>query len=112
MSVVITLKGKSGPISALYPLLSVDVRREVNRIPYATLLFADGSAAKGEFRASESGEFELGAEIEVRLRSETEDGTEEDTLFKGPVVRHAIMPSRRAPAARCCASSWPIRRSS
>jgi len=86
----ITLQGKNGKISAIYPLLSVDVRKEVNRIPYATLLFADGNAAKGKFDASESDEFELGAEIEVRLRIEGKSGAEEGTLFKGPVVRHGI----------------------
>ena len=69
-------------------LLSIDIRREVNRISSASLELVDGDAAKREFALSNSTDFEPGKAIEIKLRYESE--TQDATLFKGPVVRHAV----------------------
>src|SRR5215510_14885612 len=75
-----------------YDLVSIDIRRECNRIPQAELRVLDGNAATREFPVSDSGFFDPGAEIEIKLRYE---GDEDATVFKGPVVRHGMETSDR-----------------
>ena len=69
-------------------LISVDIRREVNRIPSASVVLMDGDAAKRTFALSNQAMFEPGKEIEIKMRYESD--TEDATLFKGPVVGHAV----------------------
>lgn len=89
MSVVTaTILSEGARIDPTYELVAIDVRREVNRIPYASLLLLDGDAATGTFPLSNRAYFEPGKQIEIRVRYESE--THDATLFKGPVVRHAI----------------------
>nr|VFK08738.1 MAG: Rhs element Vgr protein [Candidatus Kentron sp. LPFa] len=93
MSVVTTTVSSAGKkIDASWQLLSVDVTREVNRIPRAQLILLDGDAAKQEFLISDATAFEPGKEIEIRLRYEGEDGKpgQDQTVFKGLVVRHGV----------------------
>jgi len=75
-----------------YDLLSIDIRRECNRIPQAELRVVDGNAATREFPVSDSGFFDPGAEIEIKVRYE---GDEDTTVFKGLVVRHGLEASDR-----------------
>lgn len=70
-----------------YALLSIDIRREVDRIPQAELRVLDGNAAKQTFTISDTGFFEPGAKIEIKLRYEDEADT---SVFKGIVVRHGV----------------------
>lgn len=70
-----------------YRVLSIDIRREVNRIPTAELRVIDGSAVSREFAISNLSFFEPGAKIELRLRYE---GSAEQSVFKGLVVRHGV----------------------
>ena len=96
MSVVTaTLLSEKKEIKTIYHLVSIDIRREVNRIPYASLVLLDGDTAKREFPMSDSGYFEPGAEIEVKLRYEADPASKDATLFKGPVIRHGIEASAR-----------------
>lgn len=78
-------------MDSTYQLLSIDVRREVNRIPRAELRLADGSIAKQRFEISDTRFFEPGAEVEIKLRYE---GQEDKTVFKGLVVRQGVEVSR------------------
>lgn len=71
-----------------YQLISIDIRREVNRIPHASLVVLDGDATQGEFAVSDKPYFEPGKEIEIKLRYESE--TPDATVFKGLVVRHGV----------------------
>ncbi len=70
-----------------YALLSIDISREVNRIPDARLMLVDGDVARRDFPLSDSAFFEPGKEIEIKLRYE---GKPEATLFKGLVVRQGV----------------------
>jgi Rhs element Vgr protein len=81
----ITSEGKA--LDSTYQVISIDIRSEVNRIPYAELRILDGSASKRTFDISESKTFEPGAKIEIKLRRET---TSDVSVFKGIVVRHRI----------------------
>lgn len=90
MSVVTaTILSDGSPIKDTYEVLSIDVRREVDRIPAATLVLLDGNPAEGTFAISETEVFRPGKEIAIKLRYEGEPGSE-GTVFKGLVVRHGI----------------------
>lgn len=73
-------------VSGQYHLLSIVVNKEVNRIPMATLIYTDGEASKQSFELSGKADFEPGKEIEIKAGYRSD----EKTLFKGIVVKHAI----------------------
>src|SRR5918993_4065670 len=98
MSIVTTILSGQAPIDSIYEMVSIEVRREVNRIPSATLVLLDGNAAEGSFPLSDKAYFEPGKEVEVRVRYESE--TDDATLFKGVVVRQAVEANPRASVLR------------
>lgn len=77
-----------GTLPAVYSLMSVDIRRELNRIPNASLVLLDGDPAKRKFELSDSEFFAPGANIQIKLRYEGKG--KDATVFKGKVVRHRI----------------------
>lgn len=89
MSVVtVTIQCDGQTIPADTPVLSVDVRRALNRLPAATLLLQDGDVATGEFAISDSGLFKTGAVVNIAARYE--GGDADARLFSGVVVRQGI----------------------
>lgn len=72
-----------------YVLTEIDVINEINRIPYAQLVLADGDAAQRTFPLSSSPDFVPGKEIEIKLRYEG-DPESEATVFKGVVTKHSL----------------------
>lgn len=90
MSVVTaTISGSSGPMDPSWEVLSIDVHKEVNRIPWAQIALLDGDAAKKKFVISDNAFFEPGQEITIKLRYEGSK-VPEATVFSGLVVRHAV----------------------
>ncbi len=90
MSVVTpTISSAGKTMDPGYALLSIDIVRAVNRIPYAQLTLADGSVAKRQFAVSDSGFFDPGKPIEIKLRHEG-DPSSEQTVFSGLVVGHSV----------------------
>jgi len=87
-----TILSQGQPMDSTYDLVSIDIRRECNRIPQAELRLVDGDAATREFPISDSGFFDPGAQIEIKVRYE---GEEDATVFKGLVVRHGLESSDR-----------------
>src|SRR4051812_3615965 len=94
-AVTATLLSDKAKIGAIYELVSIDIRREVNRLPHASVVLRDGDTARREFPLSDAAYFEPGKEIEIRLRYESEPESSDATLFKGPVIRHVIEASAR-----------------
>jgi Rhs element Vgr protein len=92
MSVVtLTVMSSGRAIDPTYQMLSVDIRRELNRLPSALLVLMDGDIATREYPVSDSGVFDPGQEIEIKARYEGDGSTAGDQLlFKGLVVRHAM----------------------
>ncbi|NOY83786.1 MAG: Rhs element Vgr protein, partial [Nitrospirae bacterium] len=89
MSIVTsTVLSEGTEIDPSYALLSIEVRKEVNRIPSAQIRVQDGDPTTGTFPLSESPFFEPGKEIEIKLRYE-EEGSDA-TVFKGLVVGQGI----------------------
>lgn len=94
MSVVtstITSDGQS--MDSGWQLLSIDIVRETGRIPYAQLKLIDGSPALRQFVISDSGFFDPGKKVEIKLRYE-DDSTSEKTVFVGLVVAQSVEAQR------------------
>ncbi len=72
-----------------YELLSIDIVREVNRIPYAQLTLIDGDATQQKFAVSDSGFFDPGKPVEIKLRYEGKPDSEK-TVFGGLVVGQSV----------------------
>ena len=88
MSVVTTTILSAGKqMDAKYELLSIDVSKELNRIPDARLVLLDGDAAKRQFPISDTTFFEPGKDVEIKLRYE---GDKDVSVFKGMIVRHNV----------------------
>ena len=92
MSVVtVTVSSNGRVIDPAYPLLSVVIRRELNRLPTALLVYLDGDIASRQYPISDSGLFDPGQKIEIKARYEGDRSVNADlVLFKGLVVRHAV----------------------
>lgn len=86
-AVTSTILSNGQAMDPTYALISLDVEKEVGRIPRAELRIADGSAAKRQFVISDTPFFEPGARIQIKLRYE---GEEDQTVFVGVVVRHGV----------------------
>ena len=68
MSVVTpTILSSGQSMDPSYELLSIDITKEVNRIPCAQLLLLDGDAAQQSFAISNDAFFEPGKAIEIKL---------------------------------------------
>lgn len=65
-------------------LMSLEVTRELNKIPTAKVVLIDGSSAKEEFTISESNDYVPGADIKITA------GYQQDnkTIFEGVIVGH------------------------
>lgn len=90
MSVVTaTILSNGAKIDPTWEVLSLDVTKEVNRIPSAQIVLLDGDAATQAFPISDSKFFVPGRDMEIRLRYEGEPGSD-TTVFKGIVVGHRV----------------------
>ncbi|MEA5521404.1 type VI secretion system tip protein VgrG [Limnoraphis robusta] len=72
-----------------YNVMSINVIKEVNKIPLAQIVLLDGDAAKQEFAISNTDFFKPGKEVEIKLRYEGEVQNEA-TVFQGIIVRHSV----------------------
>lgn len=88
MSVVTaTILSEGKPMEPTYELLSLDIHKEVNRIPAAQLVLLDGDAAQQRFALSDSTFFEPGKQVEIKLRYE---GKADTTAFTGVIVSQGV----------------------
>jgi Rhs element Vgr protein len=85
---VATIKSEGTELDPTIEVMSIEIHRELNRIPEATLVLLDGSVAARKFEVSNSVFFALGKKITIALRYEGDDV--DTTLFAGLVVRHAV----------------------
>lgn len=86
--VTATIRSSGKTMDPSYQLLTLDIIKEANRIPHATLTLLDGDAAQRTFAISDATFFQPGNPIEIKLRYE---GAGQDTIvFKGLVVKQMI----------------------
>lgn len=76
-------------MQSAYQVLSIDIVKEVNRIPYAQIVLLDGDAAARTFEISDSTFFQPGELIQIQLDYEG-DPSQGDTVFKGVITQHQI----------------------
>lgn len=75
------------------PLLSIDIRKEVNKVPFARLRIGDGDPSLQDFPVSNQEQLIPGNEIEIKMGYRNDN----HSLFKGIIVSHAgKISSRRA----------------
>ena len=86
-----TVKAAGQALGAEYGILSIEIRREVNRVPKATIVLIDGDAAAQTFAISEEDTLMPGVEVEILGGY----SSEETTLFKGMITRHRIEVGRQ-----------------
>lgn len=87
MAVVVTITDASAEPVDVTGLLSLEVRKQVNRIPEATLVFSDGRVEDQDFARSSAASFAPGAEVSVSIRRDSETAV---PLFTGLVIRHGL----------------------
>lgn len=85
--VTATILSNGKAIPPHWDVLSIDICREVGRIPSAAVRIADGDAAQQQFAVSNEAFWAPGAAIEIKLRYETQ---EDVTVFRGVVMRHGV----------------------
>lgn len=85
--VTATILSNGEKMDPSYELISLEIRREVGKIPHAELRLYDGSASRGLFPIADSSFFEPGAPIEIQLRYE---GKSDSSVFSGLVTRQRI----------------------
>ena len=85
LSVLVLVDGAEIPKT--FFLVSVEVVKEVNKIPFARVVLHDGDTRTQKFAASEDAKFEPGKEVEIKAGYGP--GTE-STLYKGVIVEHGI----------------------
>lgn len=88
MAVVVpTITSEGQALDPTVQLLSLEIRKELDRIPEARLVILDGSVAAREFAVSNTAFFAPGKAITIALRV----GDDPDAqVFAGLVVRHAV----------------------
>jgi uncharacterized protein involved in type VI secretion and phage assembly len=85
---VISISSEGQPLDPSVEVLSLEVQREINRVPEATVILLDGSLAERRFAISNLAFFLPGAPIRIALRYEGDAA--DTTVFDGLVVRHAV----------------------
>lgn len=81
-----TIVAGGTPLDGQYSIVSIEVRREANRIPKATIVLIDGDPSAQTFAISEEDTLIPGADVEIRGGY----SSEESTLFIGVITRHRI----------------------
>ena len=82
----VTLLADGAELSAATQIVSIQVRRAINRVPIATLVFSDGDMPAQCFPLSDAQTFKPG--VEVTIKAGYADS--EEVIFKGMVVRHGL----------------------
>ncbi|MEH1945270.1 MAG: type VI secretion system tip protein VgrG [Nostoc sp.] len=93
--VTVTIESNGLKMNPEYNLMSIDIIKEVNKIPIAQIILLDGDAAKQEFAISNTDFFKPGNKVEIKLRYEG-DAKNEVTVFQGIVVRHSLQADQYA----------------
>ncbi len=81
-----TILSEGIEVSKTYHVLSIIVNKEINRIPSATIIILDGEPSKESFDISNKEDFEPGKKLEIKVGYRSE----EETIFKGIVIKHGI----------------------
>jgi Rhs element Vgr protein len=84
--VTFTIKIDGNKIPEAYAVVKIEVEKEVNRIPTATIWIEDGNPSLEEFTVSNSAEFTPGNSIEIFAGYHSD----EEVIFEGIIIKHSI----------------------
>ena len=73
-------------IPGYYGVKSIEVVREVNKVPSARITLIDGSSAEQNFEISDSDDFKPGAEVTILAGYQSTN----NSIFSGIVIRHGV----------------------
>jgi Rhs element Vgr protein len=104
MALLVDGKDVSGDLQ----VRSIAVSRELNRIPAASIDVEDGEAARSTFTISNSDRFAPGKRIEIKLGYRSQN----DTVFKGVIVRQRIKVRRHGSGLTVDCSGEAVRMTS
>lgn len=79
-----TIKVNGSPIKDYYPVISVKVLHEINKISFAEIVLIDGTVESDDFPISDSNDFIPGSDIEITA-GYGDDA--ENPIFKGVIVK-------------------------
>ncbi len=88
-TVHVTLTSDGTELASSVDLLSIEIHRGINTVPWARILVMDGNMFDKDFAVSDADLFKPGALLQV----DAGYGLERATLFKGVVVRHGLQVS-------------------
>ena len=80
----ILIDGKEIP--GTYPVTSIAVRKELNRIATAKVTFFDGAPSEQKFAISDSDYFVPGKKIQINAGYHSDN----QTIYKGIIIRHSV----------------------
>lgn len=83
----LTIKANGSPIKDSYPVESVNITHELNRISYAEICLIDGTVESTDFPISDSADLIPGNTIEITAGYGSDAET---SIFKGVIVKQAI----------------------
>lgn len=84
--VTFTIKANGEAVGTQYGIASINIIKEVNKIPSAKIVMYDGDAAAQDFSISNEETFLPGTEIEISAGYHSE----ETTVFKGIILKHSL----------------------
>lgn len=90
ISVSITINGNA--VDSAYQVVSVEVVKEINKVPFARLRILDGSPATQDFKISNSDDFVPGNTIEISAGYESNN----QTIFSGIITKQGLRIRRNA----------------
>ncbi len=73
-------------LPATHPVQNISIEKEINRIPFAQLVFFDGEAAEQDFTLSNEDLLVPGNAIEIQAGYHSDEAS----VFKGIIIKHSI----------------------
>ncbi len=84
--VTFTLLSDGNELPETFEVLSILTAREINRIPWAKIVFRDGDPAAETFELSSEDDLLPGKVLEIRAGY----ASQEETIFQGIIIKHGI----------------------
>jgi Rhs element Vgr protein len=85
LSVIILIDGTEIPKT--FYIISIEVQKELNKIPFARIVLHDGDTREQKFKASEDSNFEPGKKVDIKVGY---GPGKESSLFKGIIIEQGI----------------------
>ncbi|VAW85171.1 VgrG protein [hydrothermal vent metagenome] len=84
--VKLTLLSDGAAIDEEIKIVSVNVNKSLNKIPFAKIILLDGDMSKQDFPVSNSDQFKPGSEIKISAGYDVDEAI----IFEGIVIKHGI----------------------